>query len=173
VVAPLLLEGLLPLVMPGDAAHVDPGVVAGTLLGSQLAPLFAALVVHEKWPAMSAAARPFVGHVARWLAVGTGVLVLVVYGGLLVHIRPIGLAAMLLLLASSLVAGWWAGRPDPSVARASALATSLRNVGAALAIAGGSFAGTPAASAVIAYFFVEVLGSLAVASRWRLPEVHS
>jgi BASS family bile acid:Na+ symporter len=47
-----------------------------------------------------------------------------------------------------------------------ALATSLRNVGVGLVIATGSFAGTPAVSATLAYGIVEIVGSVLLAMRW-------
>ena len=110
---------------------------------------------------------PSAVRVSQLLGAATGAVVLFAHGGLLARIGPRGVAAMSVLLALSLGAGWWAGRGNRALRRASALTTSLRNVGAALAVAGGAFAGTAAATAVIAYFFVEVFGSLAVAWRWR------
>jgi bile acid:Na+ symporter, BASS family len=73
---------------------------------------------------------------------------------------------MLTLLIASLVSGWLAGGPDPGGRKAVALATSLRNVGVGLVIAAGSFAGTPAVSAALAYGIVEIIGSLALALWW-------
>jgi bile acid:Na+ symporter, BASS family len=46
------------------------------------------------------------------------------------------------------------------------LTTSLRNAGLGLVIATGSFAGTPAVLAVLAYGIVAILGSLIVALWW-------
>jgi BASS family bile acid:Na+ symporter len=167
VAAPVLMGVLLPMVMAGDAARVDAGVVAGTLFATQLAPLFAALAVHEWLPNVATVVRPLAAVAGKLLGAATAVLVLYQYGALLTRIRASGFVAMGVLLGVSLAAGWWAGRPGVALGRATALTTSLRNVGAALAIAGSSFAGTAAATSVIAYFFVEVLGSVAVAWRWR------
>ena len=55
VLAPLLLRALLP--MAGmDGSQVDATAVAGTLMVTQLAPLAATIVVHERRPDL--AARP-------------------------------------------------------------------------------------------------------------------
>jgi hypothetical protein len=54
------------------------------------------------------------------------------------------------------------------------LTTSLRNVGLGLVIATGSFAGTPAVTAVLAYGLFEIVGSLLLALLWsqaRTPPV--
>jgi BASS family bile acid:Na+ symporter len=165
--APLLLPRLLPLGGGMEGVRIDAMAVAGTLLVTQLLPLFAAVVFHERRPDLAARLRPLAGGGSRALGAATGALVFFAHAGLLLRIRMSGVAAMVILLALSLGAGWWAGRGDAGLRRAAALTTSLRNVGAALAITGSAFAGTAAATAVIAYFFVEVLGSLAVALWWR------
>jgi bile acid:Na+ symporter, BASS family len=69
-------------------------------------------------------------------------------------------------LIASLAFGWLAGGPDPAGRKTVALTTSLRNVGVGLVIATGSFAGTPAVSAALAYGIVEIIGSLALALWW-------
>src|SRR5262249_2416345 len=50
--------------------------------------------------------------------------------------------------------------------KAMALTTSLRNVGVGLVIATGSFSGTAAVTAAMAYGIFEIVGSLLLALRW-------
>jgi hypothetical protein len=53
------------------------------------------------------------------------------------------------------------------------LTTSLRNVGVGLVVATGTFAGTPAVTAVVVYGLLEVVGSLLLALGWgRRAEQH-
>lgn len=166
VLAPLLLRALLP--MAGmDGSQVDATAVAGTLMVTQLAPLAATIVVHERRPDLAARVRPFVAGASQALGAATAILIVVAHARLFAEIRFAGLCAMVVLLALSLAAGWWAGGRDRGLRKAVALTTSLRNAGAALAIAGSAFAGTAAGNAVIAYFFVEVFGSLVVSWWWR------
>jgi bile acid:Na+ symporter, BASS family len=73
---------------------------------------------------------------------------------------------MLALLVASLVIGWLVGGPDAEGRKAMALTTSLRNAAVGLVIVTGSFGGTPAVSAVLAYAIIAVFGSLAVALWW-------
>jgi hypothetical protein len=58
---------------------------------------------------------------------------------------------MLILLIVSWAIGWLLNGRDKIVRRTMTLTTSLRNVGVGLVIATGSFAGTPAATAVLVY----------------------
>jgi BASS family bile acid:Na+ symporter len=51
-----------------------------------------------------------------------------------------------------------------------ALTTSLRNVGVGLVIATGSFAGTAAVTAALAYGIFEIVGSLLLALGWAQGE---
>jgi BASS family bile acid:Na+ symporter len=69
-------------------------------------------------------------------------------------------------LLASLASGWVAGGPVRADRKAVALATSLRNVGVGLVIATGSFPGTPATFATLAYGIFEILGSVCLAILW-------
>jgi BASS family bile acid:Na+ symporter len=85
---------------------------------------------------------------------------------MLAQIRLRGFIGMLMLLSGTLAIGWLAGAPGRDARRTMSLTTALRNVGVGLVIVTGSFAGTPAVSAALAYGIVEVLGSLLVALWW-------
>jgi BASS family bile acid:Na+ symporter len=166
VAAPLLLRLLLPWVSGGDSLPIDPARIGGTLLLVQLVPLGVGLAVHQWFPSLAARLRGpanLVGRVLGLLAVGS---ILVAHFRMMMAIRPVAFAGMLALLIASLASGWFAGGPDPGGRKAVALATSLRNVGVGLVIATGSFPGTPAASAALAYGIVEIIGSLVLAIAW-------
>jgi BASS family bile acid:Na+ symporter len=73
---------------------------------------------------------------------------------------------MCALLIASLAAGWLLGGPGRENRKAMTLTTSLRNVGVGLVIATGSFPGTPALTATLAYGLIEIFGSLLLALWW-------
>lgn len=166
IVAPFLLHTLLPLVSGGEPLRVDAARMVGTLLVAQLVPLCVGLAVRQWCPIVAARLQDpanLAGKVLNPVTVG---LILVAQFRMLTAIRPIGFAGMLALLIASLASGWLAGGPDPGGRKAVAMATALRNVGVGLVIATGSFAGTPAVSAALAYGIVEIFGSLLLALWW-------
>ena len=85
---------------------------------------------------------------------------------MLLHIRARGSLGMLALLLASWAAGWLLGGREAGQRKAMTLTASLRNVGVGLVIATGSFGGTPAVTAVIAYGLFAVVGSLLLALVW-------
>jgi BASS family bile acid:Na+ symporter len=166
IAAPFLLRVLLPLVSGGESFRVDPARIGGTLLLVQFVPLCVGLAVHRWYPTLAARLQHpanLVGRALGLVAVGS---ILIARFGMLTAIRPAGFAGMVALLVASLAAGWFAGGPDRGRRKAVALATALRNVGVGLVIATGSFAGTPAASAALAYGIVEIVGSVWLAVMW-------
>jgi BASS family bile acid:Na+ symporter len=166
IVAPLLLRSLLPLVSVGASLKIDTTRIVATLLVAQLIPLCIGLAVRQRFPALAARLRNPAKLVGKVLGLVTVGAILAAQSRMLTAIRPTGFAGMLALLAASLALGWLAGGPDREGRRTVALATSLRNVGVGLVIATGNFAGTPAASAALAYGMVEILGSLLLALWW-------
>src|SRR5262249_30189709 len=89
--------------------------------------------------------------------------ILVAQFHLLLEIRPRGFVGMLALLLASWAAGWLLAGPGIEIRKAMTLTTALRNVGVGLVIATGSFAGTPAVTAVLAFGLSGILGSLLLA----------
>jgi BASS family bile acid:Na+ symporter len=73
---------------------------------------------------------------------------------------------MLALLLASWVAGWLLGGPENDTRKTMTLTTSLRNGGVGLVIATGTFAGTPAVTATLAYGLFAVVGTLMLALGW-------
>jgi bile acid:Na+ symporter, BASS family len=170
IIAPLLLHYLLPLASGKESLQVDAARIVTTLLVTQLVPLCVGVAVRHWRPLLADwLHRPanLVSKVLNLIVVG---LILVAQSHLLMEIRPRGYVGMLALLIASWAAGWLLGGPDSASRKTMTLTTSLRNVGVGLVIATGTFAGTPAVTAVLVYGLFEVLGSLLLAlglARWE------
>jgi BASS family bile acid:Na+ symporter len=164
--SPLLLYVLLPWLSGGTAPAVDAAGMVGTLLITQLLPLLAGLLVNHWYPHLAARLVGPCELVSKLLNACVLVVILTVQFPVLMEIKLTAFAGMLTLLIASLIIGWLAGASDHASRKTMALTTSLRNAGVGLVIATGSFAGTPAAFAVLAYGIVAVLGSLLAALWW-------
>jgi BASS family bile acid:Na+ symporter len=166
VVAPLLLSVLLPLVSGNARLRIDATRLIVTLSVTQLLPLCAGLGLRVWRPGLAARMRSPAGLVSKILNLVTVGFILVTQYHTFLQIRASAFGGMLVLLIASLAAGWLLGGPARDGRQAMALTTSLRNVGISMVIAAGSFPGTPALTAVLAYGVVELLGSLALAWWW-------
>jgi bile acid:Na+ symporter, BASS family len=164
--SPLLLYVLLPWLSGGAAPAVDAVGMVGTLLITQLLPLLAGLLLNHWYPHLAARLIGPCELVSKLLNAAVLVVILTVQFPVLTEIKLTAFAGMLALLIATLVIGWFAGAPDRADRKTMALTTSLRNAGVGLVLATGSFAGTPAAFAVLAYGIVAVLGSLLLALWW-------
>ena len=67
---------------------------------------------------------------------------------------------MLLLLAASLAIGWICGGPTLATRKTLAVTTASRNAAVGLVIVANSFAGTAAATAVVAFALLSIFGTL-------------
>jgi BASS family bile acid:Na+ symporter len=180
IVAPLLLQVLLPLVSAEEALRVDGARMLGTLLVTQLVPLCVGMAVRQWRPNLAERLRHPASLVSKVLNLLTVGLILVVQFRLLAEIRPVGFVGMLALLVASWAAGWLLGGPGGDDRKAMTLTTSLRNAGVGLVIATGAFAGTAAVTATLAYGLFAVVGSLVLALWWgrrepasQLPEAET
>jgi len=169
-VSPLLLQVLLPWVTAGETARIDPFAMMSALLITQFLPLLLGLVVRHQHPRLAERLLSPFELAGKLLNLSAAGLILATQVHMLAQIRTRGFVGMLILLAGSLVIGWFAGGPGTANRRTMALTTSLRNVGVGLVIVTGNFAGTPAVSAALCYGIVEVLLSLLVAFCWRRSE---
>ena len=167
VVSPLLLQVLLPWVAGGETARIDPFAMMSALLITQFLPLLLGLVVRHQHPRLAERLLSPFELAGKLLNLSAAGLILATQVHMLAQIRTRGFVGMLILLAGSLVIGWFAGGPGTANRRTMALTTSLRNVGVGLVIVTGNFAGTPAVAAALCYGIVEVLLSLLVAFCWR------
>jgi bile acid:Na+ symporter, BASS family len=168
VLAPLLLSVLLPFTSGGADLQVSPLGMLAAIVVTQLLPLCGGLVVSHRWPALAARWLSPMIAISKILNAATLALILTLqFPQLLNVVRPGGIMGMLILLGVSLGAGWIASGPGSSDRKAMALTTAIRNVGLGLVITAGAFAGTPAATAVLVYGLVQLLGSFLLALWWR------
>jgi len=168
VLAPLLLSALLPLTTGGADLHVDPLGMLAAIMVTQLLPLCCGLAISHWRPALAERWRSPMIAISKILNAATLALILISqFPQLLDVVRPGGIIGMLILLGVSLGAGWIAGGPGSGDRKAVALTTAIRNVGLGLVITAGAFAGTPAATAVLVYGLVQLLGSFLLALWWR------
>jgi BASS family bile acid:Na+ symporter len=166
IASPLLLNFLLPSVAGGVAPAIDAGKIVSALLVTQLLPLLCGLAVRHWRPQLADRLLSPFELISKILNLAVVGLILASQFQMLAEIALRSFVGMLILLAGSLLIGWLAGEAGRDRRRTMALTTSLRNVGVGLVIVTGSFAGTPAVSAALAYGIVEVLGALLLALWW-------
>ncbi|HWB10854.1 MAG TPA: bile acid:sodium symporter [Pirellulales bacterium] len=166
IVAPLLLSVLLPLVSSDVELRIEATRLIATLFVTQLLPLCAGLGLRVWRPKLAAKMQPPASLLSKIFNLVTIGLILATRYQTFLQIRLAAFAGMLLLLIASLGVGWLLGGSTRDDRRAMALTTALRNVGVSMVIAAGSFPGTPALTAVLAYALVELAGSLALALWW-------
>jgi BASS family bile acid:Na+ symporter len=170
IVAPVLLQFLLPLLSGDGTLQVDTVKIIGTLMMTQLLPLLVGLLVRHWRPGFAERLQKPANLLSAVLSLLTVGVIIFVHFQLLIDIRLRGYLGMFLLLMVSWAAGWLLGGPGSAMRKSMALTTSLRNVGVGLVIAAGSFAGTEAVTAVVAYGILEIVGSLSLALAWGRVE---
>jgi BASS family bile acid:Na+ symporter len=166
ILAPLLLYYLLPIVSETEPLAVDAAGIVGTLLVTQLVPLGVGVALRQWRPTVADQLQKPATLVSKVLNLIVVALILVTQFHLLLEIPPRAFVGMLALLIASWAAGWLLGGPGSDGRKTLTLTTSLRNVGVGLVIATGSFAGTPAVTAVLVYGLFGLVGSLLLALRW-------
>jgi BASS family bile acid:Na+ symporter len=163
--APLLLGLLVPLIAANSTGEIDVTKIVGTLLGAQLLPLIAGLIIRDRWPNLAS----FLQSPGRTLSLSLNVLTLGIILSsqwrTLSHIRIKGYLGMLCVLVMSMAAGWIMTTRGENP-KAMVLTTSVRNVGVALVIATASFPGTAAVSSVTAYALFQTIVMAFVAFVW-------
>lgn len=172
VIAPLLLQLLLPLVSGGGPANVSAGQIVRTLAVAQFLPLCLGLGVASYRPELARRLKKPLGQLSAVLNLGLIAVILVVQFPLLAAIGAKGYVGMGALLACSAAAGWLLAGGGAAERETLAITTSVRNVGVGLVIAGGSFPGTPAVTFTTAYaLFQCILVALAAVAvgRRRAP----
>jgi BASS family bile acid:Na+ symporter len=166
IVAPILLNLLLPLMSGGEPLKIDAIQIVGTLLVTQLVPLCAGVAVRQWRPLLADRLQKPGNMASKLLNLIVVGLILVAQFRLLAEISPRAFVGMAALLIASWAAGWLLGGPGTGTRKVMTLTTSLRNVGVGLVIATGAFAGTPAVTATLVYGLFEVVGSLLLALCW-------
>jgi BASS family bile acid:Na+ symporter len=166
IAAPVLLQWLLPWICGDAALQVDVLKIVGTLLATQLIPLCAGMWLHHRRPRLAEQLKKPSDLISAVLGVSTIGLILIAQFRSLAEINLGAWLAMTALLVGSFASGWSLGGPSDPSRRALTLTTALRNVGVGLVIATGSFPGTAAVTAAMAYGIFEILGSLLLAWAW-------
>jgi BASS family bile acid:Na+ symporter len=166
IAAPVLLSILLPRMAGDETPQVDPAKIVGTLLATQLLPLFAGLCVRQWRPSLAARLQKPANLLSAVLGLATVGLVLVAQFRLVAELGLRAWIGMFALLIASLACGWLLGGPGVGNRKALSLTTALRNVGVGLVIATGNFSGTAAVTAAVVYGIFEIVGSLLLALWW-------
>jgi BASS family bile acid:Na+ symporter len=164
--APLLLRILLPMVAGDEPLHIDAVPLVGTLLFAQLLPLCVGLAVRHWRPALAdKLTKPCNRLTALLNLVLLGTIVVVQFEMLIgIPLRAFG--GMLLLLLSTMAAGWLLGERGAENRKTMAITTGVRNAGVCLVIATSSFPGTSAVTAATAYGIVQILVVALLAVAW-------
>jgi bile acid:Na+ symporter, BASS family len=166
ILAPLLLGFLLPLMAGNEPLTIDAIKLVTTLLVTQLLPLLAGLVLRHKRPDVAQRLSKPARKLSAILNLTVFGLILAVQFRMLLDIRLRGFVGMAALLALSALAGWLLSERGTENRRAMALMTSVRNVGVGLVIIAGSFPGTPAVTAGLAYGLFQIIVMMLVAIVW-------
>lgn len=150
----------------GGAIRVDAVKIVMTLLVSQLVPLCVGLLLRQQTPALAERLQMPAARLSTAMNIIVFGAILVVQFQLLERIRLFGFAGMFLLVTAFTAIGWLLGGPDAANRRAMALSTGVRNVGVSLVIATGSFPGTPAITAALAFAIYQTIVLALAAAAW-------
>ena len=164
IVAPLLLQFLLPIVAGDAPLKINVVKMVGTLLGAQLVPLCAGLLVRQRYPQWAARLKGPAGVLSVLLNLLLLSVIVFVQFRVLADIHLVGYIGMMSLIIAAVVAGWLsAGRENR---KGMVITTSVRNVGVSLVIVTGSFPGTAAITSATAYALCQTIVVLLVAQMW-------
>jgi BASS family bile acid:Na+ symporter len=163
VLSPALLGLLLGRLLPGGGLRVDYLPIVQTLAVSQILPLCLGLAVSRLAPGIARRLAGPVGLAAALLLLAVIALVLAGQFGFLRLIPLSSWSGMFLLMAACLAIGWLCGGPGRARRKALAVTTAARNAAVALVIVSGSFAGTAAVTAVVAYALASIFATLGCA----------
>ena len=169
IMAPLLLSFLLPLTTGASGLQVDAIGMLDALMPMPLLPLCCGPAISHRQPDLAARWLGPAVAAGKFLNAATLALILISHLPQVAAVPPGGIAGMLVLLGVSLAAGWNAGGRWKGERQAVALTTLIRNVGLGLVIASSAFAGTPAATTVVVYGLLQLLGAFLLALWWRRP----
>lgn len=151
VVAPLLLRALVPLVLSGRSVVVQPRAMLLVLGLSQLLPLCAGLALRARRPALADRWLGLFRRTSMVLNIALIATNIVMNLPVLVELRPRAYLGMLALIVGTGAVGWLLGSGGREGRKTLAISTAVRNVGACIVIATGSFPGTAAVMAVTVY----------------------
>jgi BASS family bile acid:Na+ symporter len=167
--APILLQLLLPLTSGDEQVRIDVLKLVATLLIAQFLPLCIGLAVRQWFPALAARLKRPANLVSTLLNLLTLAVLLSVHFRMLIGIPLRAYLGMFALVMASVATGWLLGGPSRGNRTAMAMVTGVRNVGVSLVIAASSFPGTAAVTAATAFaLFQTVLMALVAVGVGRL-----
>jgi BASS family bile acid:Na+ symporter len=172
-VAPLLLQALLPLLMvslpplpEGSALRIEALRIVLTLLITQFLPLCIGLAVGHWLPRLAARLKRPANLLSVVLNVATLGVILTVQWAMLITIPLVAFAGMLVLVMAALGAGWLLSGPRKEHHTAMAMAAGMRNVAVSMVIATASFPGTKAVTAATAFALFQTIVVALLALGW-------
>jgi bile acid:Na+ symporter, BASS family len=166
IVAPLLLQFLLPLLAGDTPLTISVVKIIGTLLGAQLLPLCVGLLFRHHYPALADKLRGPAGVLSASLNLLMLAVILFVQFRVLAEIRFIGYVGMLSLLIITMATGALVAKRTPEERKGMVITTSVRNVGVSLVIVSGSFPGTAAITSATVYALFQTIVMVLVALAW-------
>jgi BASS family bile acid:Na+ symporter len=166
IIAPLLLQFLLPLMAGDTPLKINVVKMVGTLLGAQLLPLCVGLLVRHQHPSLADRLKRPAGMLSALLNLLLLAAILFVQFRGLAEIRLVGYVGMLSLLLATMLAGGLAGGRRRENRKGLVITTAVRNVGVGLVIVTGSFPGTAAITSITVYALFQTLVVLLVALAW-------
>jgi len=127
-----------------------------------LVPLFLGVAASRQWPSLGARAAPILRNVALAIVVPVALLILVRSSREFVGLVGDGtLAAIVVTVASGLLAGYALGGPDEANRKALGEAAATRHPGLAAVIAQLNFDDSRVLAAILLYLFSSILFSIA------------
>jgi bile acid:Na+ symporter, BASS family len=144
-----------------DAPHMSAARLVLTLATFQLLPLVVGMLLAGRMPALPAKLhRPLVLVFAVCVVALLVLITPKLAAGVAAVYGSRGMLATLTLVLLSIGVGWVLGGPASAYRRTLSIATALRNIGTALAIATSAFPRTAVAAVVLAYFLIQFVVSL-------------
>ena len=166
IIAPLLLQFLLPLVAGDAPLKISVVKMVGTLLGAQLLPLCVGLLLRHRHPALADRLRGPAGVLSASLNLLMLAVILFAQFRVLAEIRLISYVGMLSLLTATMVAGALVSRQTSDEQKGLVITTSVRNVGVSLVIVTSSFPGTAAITSATIYALFQTIFMVVIAVVW-------
>lgn len=166
IVAPLLLQLLLPYVAGSEPLRVNVVKMVSTLALSQFLPLCLGVLIAQRNPPLAQRLKKPLGQLSTILNLVLVATILIVQFRMLAGITLAGYGGMLALLVCTVVAGLVFGGRNRAERISMLFATSVRNVGVSLVIATGSFPGTAAITSATAYALFQTIVMALVAVGW-------
>ena len=168
IVVPLTAVLLAPLT--AQSVRIPIPVVVAFIVETVLVPLFIGVAVHRQWPSLGVRVAPTLRNGALAIVVPVALLILLRSAREFVGLIGDGtLAAIVVTVASGLIAGYALGGPDEANRKALGEAAATRHPGLAVVIAELNFDDSRVLAAIVLYLFSSIIFSIACG--WALSEL--